>query len=63
MQLQISRFNAPSVEKVTGITVDGKQYADKYLFNGESPVIEDGRLAIAGIVVGRQYDVTAKRVA
>jgi hypothetical protein len=44
-------FNAPSVEKVTGITVDGKQYADKYLFNGESPVIEDGRLAIAGIVV------------
>ncbi len=44
-------FNAPSVDRVTGITVDGKQYSDKYLFNGESPIIEDGRLSLAGIVV------------
>jgi MFS family permease len=44
-------FNAPSVERITGITVDGVQYSDKYLFEGETPIIEDGRLTLAGVTV------------
>ncbi len=44
-------FNAPSTRMVTGVTIDGKQYNDKYLFNGNKPVINDGHLAIAGIEV------------
>lgn len=44
-------FNAPSAQVITGVTIDGKPFNDKYLFNGEHPVIVDGKLAIAGIEV------------
>ncbi len=44
-------FNAPSIERVTGVSVDNKVYSDKYLFDGETPLIEDGRLTLAGITV------------
>lgn len=42
-------FGAPSVELVNGIKINGKDYNDKYLFNGEQLVIEEGRLTMAGI--------------
>ena len=44
-------FDAPSIEQVTGITVNGKSYDDKYIFNDKTPVIIDGTLALAGIEV------------
>ncbi len=44
-------FGAPSIEQVTGISVNGKNYDDKYLFNGKTPVVLDGTLALAGIDV------------
>ncbi len=44
-------FGAPSMQTVTGVTIDGKKYDDKFIFNNERPVISNGRLAIAGIEV------------
>lgn len=42
-------YHAPSVQKVTGVGINGQNYSDKYLFNGKIPVIDDGNLTIAGI--------------
>ena len=44
-------FGAPSMQQVTGITVDGQEYNDKYIFNGEQPVLENGRLALGGVKI------------
>lgn len=44
-------FDAPAQQRVEGVKIDGKVYADKYLFNGKIPVIEDGRLTLGGIEV------------
>ena len=48
-------FGAPSVGIVTGVKVDGNSYKDKYLFNGNRPVVLDGHLALGGIEVDGQY--------
>jgi len=48
-------FGAPSTDVVAGLTVDGKAYNDKYVFNGSRPVVQDGRLAIGGIEIDGQY--------
>lgn len=45
-------FNAPSVERITGVSVNGKQYADKYVFCGETALVDDGRLTPGGIQAG-----------
>ena len=47
----LQAFDAPAMQTVTGVTIDGQTYADKYIFNSERPVIENGRLSIAGIEV------------
>ncbi|MCM1094883.1 MAG: MFS transporter [Terasakiella sp.] len=44
-------FGAPAEQRITGVTIDGKAYDDKYLFNGQRPVITDGQLAIAGFYI------------
>ena len=44
-------FDAPAVERVTGVTVDGKAFQDKYLFVGKQPLIEDGRLTLGGVEI------------
>lgn len=44
-------YNAPSCQKVTGVTIDGKAYDDKYIFNGQEPVVADGRLVMAGVEI------------
>ena len=44
-------FKAPSVERVTGVTVNGKEVAAEYLFDGKIPLIEKGRLSLAGVNV------------
>ena len=48
-------FDAPSVQKVTGVTINGKTYSDKYLFNGQVPLVDDGKLTIAGIEVDGNF--------
>ena len=47
-------FNAPSVEEVTGVTVNGKSFDDKYLFNGSTLLISEGRQTLSGINVDGQ---------
>lgn len=54
-------FKAPSVERVTGISVNGMAYADKYVFSGNTPLIEDGRLTLGGIQYGDRI-ITAGNV-
>ena len=50
-------YDAPSTNVVTGLTIDGKAYNDKYVFNGERPVIMDGRLALGQVEVdGQVYE-------
>ena len=44
-------YDTPTVERVEGVTIDGKKYNDKYLFDGKMPVIMDGSLALAGVRV------------
>lgn len=44
-------YDTPTVERVEGVTIDGKKYNDKYLFADKMPVIEDGRLALGGVTV------------
>ncbi len=44
-------FGAPSTEAVTGVTINGQQFNDKYVFNAGRPVISEGRLTIAGIEI------------
>ena len=48
-------FDAPSEQLVTGVTIDGKAYNDKYLFNGNRPVISEGHLALAGFEIDGEW--------
>ncbi len=51
----LQAFDAPSVNEVTGVTIDGQRYDDKYIFAGERPVIENGHLSLAGITVDGNF--------
>ena len=42
-------YDAPSMQKVIGISIDGNNYSDKYLFHNDTPIINDGKLGIAGV--------------
>ncbi len=48
-------YHAPSIDIATGVTVGDKTYSDKYVFNGNRPVVLDGHLALGGIEVDGQY--------
>lgn len=48
-------YNAPSVNVATGLTIEGKSYNDKYVFNGQRPVLLDGHLALGGVEVDGQF--------
>ncbi len=48
-------FNSPAVKIATGLTLDGHNYNDKYVFNGQRPVLLDGHLALGGIEVDGEY--------
>ncbi|MCM1223495.1 MAG: MFS transporter [Lachnospiraceae bacterium] len=37
-------FKAPAVEKVSGLRIDGHDYAEKYVFEGQTPIVMDGIL-------------------
>ncbi len=47
----LQAFDAPSINEITGVTINGQKFDDKYLFNDERPVIENGQLALGGIMV------------
>lgn len=49
--IALQAFDAPSMQKVTGVTIAGQEYNDKYIFDVQTPVVSDGRLALAGIAV------------
>lgn len=48
-------YDAPATRMATGVTVDGKAYSDKFVFDGQRPVIEEGHLALGGIEVDGQF--------
>lgn len=51
----LQAFDAPAMQTVTGVTIDGEAYNDKFVFNNDRPVIENGRLTLAGIEVDGQF--------
>ncbi len=53
-------FHAPSVIKVDGISIDGKDYTEKYVLADGKPIVADGKLALGGITVdGTQMSPTS----
>ncbi len=44
-------FGAPSVQSVTGVTINGQSYDDNFIFADKTPIIQHGSLAIAGIEI------------
>lgn len=49
-------YNAPEIEKVVGISDNGKVYSAKYLLiNDTIPVVENGQALIEGIEVGGKF--------
>lgn len=47
----IQAFDAPSASVVSGLTVNGQTYNDKYIFAGDKLMIADGKHQIAGVQV------------
>lgn len=48
-------FGAPLIEEVTGISINGKEYNDKYLFNGSTLLVGEGRMSLAGINIDGNF--------
>lgn len=44
-------FEAPATQSYKGISVDGKNYEDKFFYNGETPIISNGRLCLGGVEI------------
>lgn len=42
-------FNAPSTQKISGITINGQTYGDKYIFADETLIVNEGRLTMSAI--------------
>ena len=51
----LQAFEAPSMQAVSGVTINGVHYSDKYIFNDERPVIDNGHLSLAGIEVDGNF--------
>ena len=47
----LQAFDAPAMQAVSGVTVNGEDFSDKYIFNNDRPVVENGHLSLAGIEV------------
>ena len=48
-------YNAPSTTIASGLTINGEKYNDKYIFNGQQPVIENGHLTLGGVEVNGEF--------
>ena len=44
-----SAFDCPSETKISGVTINGESFSDKYLFADDKLVINEGRLTIDGV--------------
>lgn len=51
----LQAFDAPAMQAVSGVTINGQTYSDKYIFNSDRPVIENGKLAVAGIEIDGSF--------
>lgn len=51
----LQAFDAPSMKAISGISIDGESYNEKYIFNSDRPVIENGHLALAGIEIDGNF--------
>ena len=51
----LQAFDAPAMQAVSGVTINGQTYSDKYIFNTDRPVIENGKLAVAGIEIDGSF--------
>ena len=51
----LQAFEAPSMQAISGVAIDGEHYSDKYIFNEGRPVIDNGRLSLAGIEVDGNF--------
>ena len=58
----IQAFDAPSTQQITGVTINGHSYDDKYIFDGKNPVVENGNLTIAGININGNLVTTGQVV-
>ena len=58
----IQAFDAPSTQQITGVTINGHSYDDKYIFDGQNPVVENGNLTIAGININGNLVTTGQVV-
>lgn len=47
----LQAFDAPAMQAVSGVTVNGEEFSDKYIFNNDRPIVENGHLSLAGIEV------------
>ncbi len=47
-------FDAPATQKISGITINGHHYSDKYLLYNGQMAIDNGTLAIAGVEIDGQ---------
>lgn len=48
-------FDAPSIREIAGLRIDGKEYSDKFFFNGENVLIAEGHLAVAGVDLDGEF--------
>lgn len=47
----IQAFDTPAAQSIASVTIGDNEYADKYIFNGDNPVIANGSLSLGGIAV------------
>ena len=48
-------FHCPSTEKISGITVNATDHVDNYLFDGETMILNKGKLSITGATIDNTY--------
>lgn len=58
----LQAFDAPSTQEVTGVSINGHSYDDKYFFDGKNAIIDNGHLTIAGININGNLVTTGRVV-
>ncbi len=58
----IQGFNAPSMTAVSSVTIKGIDYSDKFLFDDDKLVLDNGNFTLAGIKLDNSEVMTPKTV-
>ena len=58
----IQAFDAPTMKAVDKITINGTDYADHYLLDGEKMLIDNGRFVLGGIKIDNDEMITPQTV-